>query len=152
MRRTDLEKENHHVVVIDVKCKTSFRIITLYRSFRPQGGISPETFFSAQLGLLKKAVTKNCLVLGNFNLDVRMELRNHYLYKVPFNLLTTFINKTNLVQLVNFETWTRTINGVRKESTLDHVYVINVTCAMKSSIKAGKNMAKGHEPMLYGAP
>ena len=37
-------------------------------------------------------------------------------------LLTTFINETNLVQLVNFETWTRTINGVRKESTLDHVY------------------------------
>ena len=39
-RRLDLEKENHHVVILDVKCKTDFRIITLYRSFRPQGGIS----------------------------------------------------------------------------------------------------------------
>ena len=48
-----MEKENHHFVIIDVKCKTTLRIVTLYRSFRPQGGISPEAFFTAQLELLK---------------------------------------------------------------------------------------------------
>ena len=69
-----MEKENHHIVIIDVKTKFLFRIITLYRSFRPQGGISPEAFFTAQLGVLKGAITKNCFVMGDINLDVKMEL------------------------------------------------------------------------------
>ena len=104
------------------KTNTTFRIICLYRSFRPQGGISPESFFNAQLGVLTGAMTKNCFVMGDFNLDGKMELRNNYLYKGPYNLLTNFTTRNNLVQLVNFATWTRTINDVRKESTLDHVY------------------------------
>ena len=104
---------------MDAKCKTEFRIIPLYRSFRPQVGISPETFFTAQLDLLREAVTKNCFILGDFNLDARMELRNDYVYKVPFGFLSNFTIEKNLIQLVNFETWTRTINGKRKESTLD---------------------------------
>ena len=102
-------------------------IISLYRSFRPQGGISPEALFTAQLELLKGAITNNCFVMGEFNLDVKMELRNYYLYKVLFGLLTNFINENNLVQLVNFETWTRTLNGIRKESTLDHIYTGDAT-------------------------
>ena len=61
-------------------------IISLYRSFRPQGGISPEALFTAQLELLKGAITNNCFVMGEFNLDVKMELRNYYLYKVLFGL------------------------------------------------------------------
>ena len=117
-----MEKENCHVVIIDVKNNLSFRIITLYRSFRPQGGISPVAFFKAQLEVLKSAITKNCFIMGDFNLDAEMELRQDYLYKVPLGLLTEFSTQNNLVQLVNFKTWTRTINGIKKESTLDHVY------------------------------
>ena len=108
VRRFDLEKEDHHIVIIDVKTNPSIRIISLYRSFRPQGGISPDSFFNAQLGVLAGALTKNCFVMGDFNLDVKMELRNEYLYKGPFNLLTDFTTRNNLVQLVNFVTWTRT--------------------------------------------
>ena len=81
----DLEKENHHIVVIDVKNETSFRVISLYRSFRPQGGISPEAFFSAQLGVLRGAMTKNCFVLGDFNLDAEMEHRPDYLFIYVLN-------------------------------------------------------------------
>ena len=94
----------------------------MYRSFRPQGGISPVTFFNAQLGLLSGAVTKNCFIFYDFNLDARIELRNDYIYRYPFSFLSNFVIEKNLVQLVNFETWTRTINGIRKESTLDHIY------------------------------
>ena len=60
-RRSDLEKENHHIVILDVKCKTDFRVVTLYRSFRPQGGISPVTFLNAHLVLLSRAVIKTVL-------------------------------------------------------------------------------------------
>ena len=57
---------------------------------------------------------KNCFLMGDFNLDAKMELRNDYLYKVPHSLLTDFLTLKNLVQLVNIPTWTRTINGVKK--------------------------------------
>ena len=73
IRRTDLEKENHHIVIIDVKNEISFRIMSLYRSFRPQDGVSPEAFFTAQIGVLRGALTKNCFVMGDFNLDVEMD-------------------------------------------------------------------------------
>ena len=65
--------------------------------------------------------------MGDFNLDVEMEHRNDYLYKGPLNLLTDFPTQKNLVQLVQFKTWSRTINGVRKESTLDHIYTDDAT-------------------------
>ena len=63
----------------------------------------------------------------DFNLDAEMELRQDYLYKVPLGHLTDFSTLNNLVQLINFKTWTRTINGIKKESTLDHVYTNDAT-------------------------
>ena len=99
----------------------------LVRSFRPQDGVSPETFFSAQLQLLKRALTKDCLILGDFNLDAEMELRQDYAYRIPFKLLSDFKTENNLVQLIDFKTWTGTIIGVRKESTLDHIYTGDAT-------------------------
>ena len=65
--------------------------------------------------------------MGDFNLDAEMEHRQDYLYKIPFGYLTDFTTHNNLVQLINFKTWTRTINGVKKESTLDHIYTDNDT-------------------------
>ena len=58
--RRDLEKEDLHIVIIDIKINVPFRIISLYRSFRPQGGVSPETHFNAQLGVLRGDVNLNC--------------------------------------------------------------------------------------------
>ena len=104
LRRLYLGKENHHIVIIDVKSNLPLRIITIYRSFRPQGGISPEAFFNAQLVLLKAALTKNCFIMGDFSLDIEMELRQGYLYKLPLGHLTDFTSQNNLVQIVNFKT------------------------------------------------
>ena len=63
VRRFDLEKENLHIVIIDVKSDLTLRLITLYRSFRPQGVISPEAFFNAQLILLKTLKLGFCFFL-----------------------------------------------------------------------------------------
>ena len=70
-------------------------------------------------------MTKNCFVMGDFNLHAKMELRPDCSYKIPLSHLTTFVTLNNLNELVDFTAWsklawTRTINGVRKESTLDH--------------------------------
>ena len=63
--------------------------------------------------------------MGDFNLDIEMEHRTDYVYKTPLSHLTNFATENNLAQLVHFKTWSRTINGVRKESTLDHIYTDN---------------------------
>ena len=41
--------------------------------------------------------------------------------------LTRFALENNLYQTVEFCTWSRIINGVKKESLLDHVYVNNLS-------------------------
>ena len=76
--------------------------------------------------VVKNALTKNCLVMGDFNLDVRMELRHDYNYNIPLRRLTDFTNANNLIKLVKFNNWSQTVNGVRKESLLDHIYVDDI--------------------------
>ena len=75
LRRKDLEKVNCHIVFIDVTACTNFRLICVYRSFRPKGLISPTAFFETQISLIRGALTSNCYVLGDFNLDSRMDMR-----------------------------------------------------------------------------
>ena len=82
-------------------------------------------FFEKQLLLLKNAVTSNTYVMGDFNLDARMIMRHDYHYKIPLKALADLALELNLDQVINFNTWSRAINGVKKESCLDHVYANN---------------------------
>ena len=125
-RRTDLEKNDMHIIIVDVICDTNFRVINIYRSFRPPNGITPDALFKGQLDLIKAALCSNCIVMGDFNLDVGMSNRNDYDRKIPLTLLNEFALNNDLIQVINFKTWTRTIKGTKKESTLDHVYVNNL--------------------------
>ena len=76
-RRTDLEKENFHVVVIDVVLNVKIRIINVYRSFRPPNGMTPDAFFVEQLGIMKRALCSTCYIMGDFNLDANMNHRSN---------------------------------------------------------------------------
>ena len=125
VRRTDLEKENMHIVVIDVKSDIEFRIINIYRSFRPPGGISADTFFVKQLSLIKIALCANCYVVGDFNLDAGKANRPDYASKLTLEKLDLFATSEKLTQIVDFNTWSRVINGNLKTSLLDHIYVKN---------------------------
>ena len=44
-RKTELEEENTHIVIVNLDLDIKIRIITLYRSYQPLGNISPSTFF-----------------------------------------------------------------------------------------------------------
>ena len=59
------------------------------------------------------------------SLDARMTHRSDYNYKIPLASLTDLALTQNLTQIVTFNTWSRTIKGIKKESLLDHVYVNN---------------------------
>ena len=44
-----------------------------------------------------------------------------------FQILNSTFDDLNLIQLVEFPTWQRIINNVKKESILDHIYVQDPT-------------------------
>ena len=63
--------------------------------------------------------------MGDFNLDGGENLRSDYSNRLLLNTLRDFATDLNLIQVVDFNTWSRTINGILKESMLDHVYLNN---------------------------
>ena len=119
------EDQDFHIVVVDVILNVKIRIINIYWSFRPPNLMTPEAFFVEQLYILNNAMCKNCYIMGDFNLDAKMSNRNDYNRKVPLQILNDFALENQLIQTVDFFTWSRNINGNRKESLLDHVYVSN---------------------------
>ena len=64
--------------------------------------------------------------MGDFNLDAKMKNRPDYDRKNLLEKISTLSLEKNLVQIVNFDTWSRVINGIKKSLILDHVYVNNV--------------------------
>jgi endonuclease/exonuclease/phosphatase family metal-dependent hydrolase len=97
----------------------------VYRPFNPRNNVHPRVFFENQLKIIKTACTNNTLLLGDFNLDwCKKELRQ-YAFRAYFDDMERVLSGSDLVQMVNFPTWSRTINGVVKESLLDHLYSNN---------------------------
>ena len=127
VRRTELEGNNSHIVIIDIKCRQNLRIITIYRPFNPQGVITARDFFCHQLNILKSAVNQNTVILGDFNLDWSKKDHRSYQFNSYFELFDNILGDENLTQMVNFPTWSRSVNGTKRESTIDHVYASNPT-------------------------
>ena len=94
-------------------------------SFSPQHNIPQRDKFRFQLGLIKLAFTKSTIVLGDFNLDWGKRFDAAYSHKNYFEVMEEFLGHCNLNQLVDVPTWSRTINERVKESTLDHVHIVN---------------------------
>ena len=125
-RRNDLERKNLHIIIIDIMCDSSIlRVINLYRSFRPPGFLSANEFFKTQLDLIGAVSNENCIVMGDFNLDARMAHNQDYPQKALLEILNNLTLEKNLMQIVDFTTWTRSVKGNIKQSLLDHVYVSN---------------------------
>ena len=62
-------------------------------------------------------------MLGDFNLDHLMRYNlyhNHYDMFVDFKEI---LGSLDLIQMVDFITWSRIVNNTLKSSLLDHVYV-----------------------------
>ena len=125
IRRSELEGKNHHLMVLDVVGTRKFRIINVYRCFNPINDINARDFFKQQLNLIRAAYSENTIVLGDFNLDWGKKGNHIYPFKRYFEDMDEIFNEMNLVQLVNFPTWSRMVNNTHRESILDHIYVTN---------------------------
>ena len=65
--------------------------------------------------------------MGDFNLDTSKQFNANYAHKDLFTDFENELGGQNLIQMVKFKTWSRVVNNVLKESTLDHVYVKDPT-------------------------
>lgn len=122
IRRTDLEGLNSHLLIMDIKSEKDLRIINIYRTFNPQNGMSPREMFDNQLKLINDAMTNNTLLLGDLNLDWQKKGHANYAFKNYFEEFDRILEQHNLIQMVNFPTWSRSVLNVHRESTIDHVY------------------------------
>ena len=111
-RRKDLERENTHIVIVDVIGNKPFRIISVYRSFRPLD-MTPGVFFDLQITVMTNALCAGCYIMGDFNLDARMDSRPDYDRKIPLALLSNFATNNNLTQIIEFNTWSRVIKNIK---------------------------------------
>ena len=125
VRKTELEGVNQHLIVIDIVGSTKLRLINVYRCFNPGNGINAKDFFIQQLNLIRSAFTENTIIVGDFNLDWGKKSNQTYAFKRYFEEIDVLLNDLNLVQLVNFPTWSRMVNNNLRESILDHIYVSN---------------------------
>ena len=136
VRKNTLEGIDSNLIIIDIQNDVTTRIINIYRSFAPQSNVGQREKFQYQLGLIKDAITPNTIILGDFNVDDGKRFDVNYAYKNYFNDIDDTFSDFGLIQLIEFETWSRLIGNVLKSSNLDHVYVMDVTrVANISSIK-----------------
>jgi hypothetical protein len=125
-RQRHLEEPNNHIVIIDLKCKKEYRIINVYRSFSPNNNITPTERFKNQLKIIKNAMNANpnkkTIILGDFNLDYNRIYQSNDNFSTLYEHLLAVFDPLGLIQLVNFETWSRFVQQIKKSSILDHIY------------------------------
>ena len=132
-RRSDLEGTNSHIVILDIEGHKNLRIISIYRTFKPQENITAREKFNYQLNLIKIALTPESILLGDFNIDDAKRFEVNYTNR---NLFCDFEEKLSyfgLFQHINFATWSRLIGGDLKSSILDHIYSNNPTSVTETS-------------------
>ena len=108
-----------------------YLIVNLYRSFSQQGGVAPDVCFSTQINIIKNEIKNNPsmtpIVVGDFNLNYALNHNITYNHRRLFDTLNAVVMDCGLTQIINFPTWTRNINGIDKESILDHIYIKDTT-------------------------
>ena len=85
-RKSDLEGINSNMVILDIEANRPLRLINIYRSFNPQNNVNQKDKFVYQLTLIRSAMTANTIVMGDFNLDAKMNNGMDYNRKVPLKL------------------------------------------------------------------
>ena len=111
-------------MIIDIEGNCDIkRIINIYICFNPVGDVSPRDKFKTQLNLIKQAMIPKTVLLGDFNLDYGRIYDDNYAHKNLFADFDEILSDYNLIQMVNFVTWSRMIGPNLRSSVLDHVYV-----------------------------
>ena len=96
--------------------KIDFEIINVYKSYNPQNNANARTKFKQHLEIIKNAMTVNCVILGDFNLDYAKAYDVNYCNKNFSSDFDEVLSEFELIQLVKFETWSRMVGFKRRSS------------------------------------
>ena len=83
---------------------------------------SEMTFFCNQITKLDELITTSTIILGDFNLDLNKEYSGNYPKKAYLTMMKNVLGHHGLAQLVTEDTWSRTVNGIKLSSRIDHMY------------------------------
>jgi hypothetical protein len=120
----------------------------MYRCFKPQNNISAMEFFKHQVELIHSAYNDNTIILGDINLDWAKKGQRNYQFQNYFEYMDEKFSDKELMQLVDFPTWSRTVNGVLKESILDHIYTQDPTSV--GDLYSITPCFGDHLPLIFG--
>ena len=67
-------------------------------------------------------MTSKTFIIGDFNIDYRRRYDVEYRLRDLFGSFDEILGEFNLVQMIDFTTWSRIVLNVYRESILDHVY------------------------------
>ena len=84
----------------------------------------------------------NSILLGDFNLNFAKKNDINYSHVRYFDDFENALSDKNLIQLVEFPTWSRIVNNVLLESIIDHIYVKDPT--LVSGIQSMKPLFGDH--------
>ena len=125
-RMPHLEGVDSHILVIDLVSPGVIKqIINVYSCFNPQNNVNARVKFNYQLNIIKNAMCEGCLLIGDFNLDYSKVFDDNYPHNNLFADFDETLSEFNLIQIVDFVTWSRMIGSSRRTSILDHIYVKN---------------------------
>ena len=114
--------------MIDVKLEVDYRIRNVYRSFSSNDNRSPIERLQKQLDLVTIALNDKSMtpiIIGDFNLDFNKVYDPFYGHHLLYQSLHTSFEPLGLIQLINFETWIRFVNGIKRSSVIDHLNTTN---------------------------
>ena len=66
---------------------------------------------------------ESSVINGDFNIDYSRIYDENYCNTNLFEDFDEVLSDYNIIQIVNFSTWSRMIGTVRKTSILDHIYI-----------------------------
>jgi hypothetical protein len=101
-----------------------------------------------QISVLKSfvAAQENVIIMRDINFDYNKRTDNSYHHRRLYDKWLSFEGECQLVQLVDFTTWSRTCRGQLKQSTLDQVLTNNYS--LIESIEEGNSGISDHTPVI----
>jgi hypothetical protein len=82
------------------------------------------------LGVIQNAYTDKTIIVGDFKLDLGSKSEREYAFRNYFNDMEPLLASTTLEQIVSFLAWSRAVNWVTRESTLDHIYCSDLSAVL----------------------
>ena len=89
-----------------------------------------------------------CILLGDFNLNYDKIYDDNYAHRALFDDFEKVLSHENLIQIVNFATWSRMYGQTLKSSTLDHIYVKDPTLVY--NLKSLEPLFGDHLLIVFG--